>query len=606
MRARSALGALVLAAALLSGVSVAAAQETGDAVSVHDRAVADLWRKVRAKCVVPGLPRLIVDNAGISSRNTLTSPSVRDLLRAKLDAAFDDLFETDTSGWRREIGPADRDVLRAYANADAFGPNPVVDRYRDSYLLVTADVTSDSLGQYFMTLGVRGLGDDAGRCLESSEPMVLPEEEVGDPIVSLDDIFLRAANEMIRRAKGSTTLYLSAEVAGEGTAPDRWTETFIDETRYAIQTASREQLTRNLASEGPAIVVQPDPSQVAPDSQRWEGQVKVERKPDSYRVMVTVAPSGNHITERGRIPPDALPPVPVEQLRDVTYTPSGGKLLQITEDLQVFAGTFQSGTDVDDYGFRLDMPHTVEFDAVSLSGGGDPSFALYGSDGDQVAPLDIVSRSPTLRRYRLDAGIYRLRVQNGAADGEQYRLTARGGVDALLPLLPPGFQLTRIFRDWQVGVAELPDGRRACFAVTIANRWAPLDWRPIRPFIWFLVPDQGSASADAGDIDQRFDVANYYDPQSPIQAAVFGARQQDWPLPITVRNNQLQSLDAGDLMSINSLVGMTRGNTLVINGTTTDGRLSYLEYSLNGYQGAMTEMLANCGRTELRALLIKR
>lgn len=599
---RLALASALLVSAIAGILPAAAASE--EAASIQSVAVRDLWEKVKARCVTPGMAPLVVDNVGISPRNTLASQALRDLMRTKLDAAFSDLFQTERTGIRRELDPADLDVLRAYANADAFGPNKVVDRYRATYLMATADLASDSLGQYLLTLTVRGIGDGEGRCLETSEPVVLPEDQVGDPIVSLDHIFMRAANEMLKRTKGNTTLYLSAEVAGEGTAPSRWTETFVDETRYALQNASREQGTQNLASDGPPIIVQPNASQVSPDSQRWEGQVKIERKRNSYRVLLTVAPNSGHITERGLIPSDALPPIPVEQLEDVEYNTAGGKLIEIGEEQQVFAGTFDEATDIHDYAFRLEVPHYVEIDAARLSGETDPVAALYAMDGSQVEPLKIVTKSQTLRRFRLDAGNYRLRVQNTGGKGSEYRMGVRGADSALYPLLPVGYQLTRVFQDWQVGIGE-QNGQRACFAVTVANRWAPQDWRPIRPFIWFVVPDRTSTEGQDNIINQRFDVANYYDPQSPIQAAVFGSGR-NWPLPIRVRDNQLQSLQDDEVMSLDSLEGMTQGSTLTLNATTADGRLAFLEYSLRGYQAAINEILTVCGRKELRQALIRR
>ncbi|SON56888.1 hypothetical protein HDIA_3347 [Hartmannibacter diazotrophicus] len=594
--------------AVLSGVLAAARPaaadnppplDVGRPTTVQTEAVADLWSKVKASCIRETTPRLIVDNAGLSRNNPYVSDPLRNLMQAKLDAAFDSLFQSEQTGWRREIPPADLTTLRAYVNGEAFGPNPTVDFYRDSYLFTSANVTATPAGQFLLTLKAQGLGG----CAAQSTAFVLPEDQIGDPVESLDSIFARAASEMVRQAKNgkTTVVYLSAEVEGEGEAPARWTESFIDQTRLAVNDARGKMSTKVIGSEQ-VIKVEPVSAEPSSDGEAWNSNIKVERKRNTYRVLVSILLPGQSqdIVERGLISPDSLPPIPVEQLSDATFTGATGKLLILTEEQRSVVGDFANATDVQDYSFRKQAPGVVEFTAAATDGGPDPVVAVYDADGQILD--EIPSRAPITHRFRIGSGIYRLRISNTNRSSAQYQLISREAEESFRPLLPPGAEVKREFRDWQTGEI-FQDGRRACFAITPAERWAPSNWRPIQPYIWFLVPE------DAGDdpllIEQKFDAAVYYDPQSPISGAVFGSGGS-WGIPLSVMNNQVQSLGRGDAMSIESLEGLTQGNLLAIDGMTRDGQVAHVEYSLRGYQAAINEMLSDCGRREMRQLLIRR
>lgn len=591
----------VLAACLVAATTPVGAPALAEGETVQFRAVDDLWGKVRANCDRPD-GGYIVDHFGFPARGGVGSAALRNIQFQKLEAAFSKVLAASGSGGQRaNLKPIEQDELRAHVYGDAFEENAIVDRFRDTYLLATADLVADAKGQYLLSVTVRGLGGSTNGCFEASDLYPLPEEEVGEPVVSLADIFGRAASKMIDRSKGKVTVYLSAEVVGEGQAPGRWTDTFVDEMRYAVQTAREKSSTINLSDSTASILVQPQTTGASPAGERWVSDVKIERKRNAYRVVLTVDPNADYIVEPGLVQPSELPDIPVEQLRDVNYGAGRTKLLNIVGEQQVVLGMLPGATDVQDYGFRLSAPAYVEFD-IAGNPGEPPPLDLYNGSGALVEP--IASRSPTLRRFRLGADTYRLRVRNTKGPRAGYRLSYRGSEQALAPMLPPDFRITRVFRDWQVGIG-FQKGERACFAVTEATRWSPAGWRPIRPFIWFLVPDSKASEASERVINQRFDVAAYYDTSVPLQGHVFG-NKENWSIPIGIRDQQIQSVVGGDIMSLESLEGLTQGTALVLEGATAEQRPAQIEYSLSGYQAAINEILSECNRLDLRAALIRR
>jgi len=607
---RSSMATLLASVACVSA-GMAAAEETVTvpaAVTVEMQAVAALWANVKAGCPESGTARLLVDNAGFGKGNGSVPEAARSLVQTKLDAAYDALFATDTTGWRREIPPADRDTLRRYAAGEAFGPNGTVDKYRDTYLFATADIVPTSDGKYVLSLTARGFPtrDKLSGCSAQSGLFEMPEEQLGDPVERLDAIFDRTAREMMQAAKtGKMTLVaLSAEVTGEGAAPKRWTESFVDEANLAVGTAIEAATTRSVGGTA-RLRVQPADDTTVPEGQdveRWPSRVKIERRHNAYRVFVAVEPPGAQgIYEKGLVTAEALPAVPVDQLQDASGI-GGGKLLTLDEEPREIEAALAHGTDVHEYAFWRDEGGVVEFKVDPTTEADPPVVALYGGDKALIAP-NLSSPTPDIQRYRLEPGIYRLRIQNATKGPLGYTMRARAATHALLPLLRNGQRIVHLYGDWQVG--EAVDGdRRACFARSLATRWAPEGWRPIQPYLWFLA-EADPVPGDRMLIEQTFDRPSYYDLGQPLYAAVFGSKAK-WQIPIGAFGEQIQSRETRDVMSVPSLEGMTQGRTLVIEGTTKDGRLAHVEYSLVGYQAAMNHILTACGRTELRRALIRR
>lgn len=578
------------------------------APSIYDAAVRDLWGKVKANtmCVQPGSPPLLVDNAGISPQNPLASESLRNLVLVKTDSAFDELFKDETSGVRHNFGARDQDTLRNHVNGDAFGDDPLVSRYRSQYLFITSDVRATSTGEQLLIMSAQGLSG----CIARSQAIEFPADQIGEAVEPLDVVFLRTAREMVKRAKGNTAVYLSAEIAGEGVAPPRWTDTFVDFTRHSVQRAEEGGSSQNVALSGHRIRVQPPATAVTPEMERWQTDVKVERWKNSYRLWVSVvSQDGAEVVQRGLISTEELPPVPVEQLEQISTAEGSGTVVSVMDDKQSFAATFVHASDVHEYVMRFDRPYFVEYGVTSDTGRNDPKAALYDPRGKLVheGNLPQSSKATTYRR-KVDAGIYRLRLQNTGKAKAGYLLQLRGSPEALRVAIPFDGRPAQLFRDWYTGTMALPDGTRGCFARSDALRWSPEDWRALRPMIWFAVTEKpANARLDESEqqLEQRLDSALYYDVRRPIRASVF-AERRNWQVPVRAREGQLQVLDGDDIMSFDALQGMTDGDLISLDGETADGRIAHVEYSLRGYQAAINDMLTRCNRKELRIALIRK
>ncbi|MBH0236855.1 hypothetical protein [Methylobrevis albus] len=613
----------VLGTAILPGVSAAQDEDPGAAAvvtspspnpetyefAVQSTIVDDLWRKVRAnsKCFGPGVTQLDVDNGGVPRSNENTSDALRNLLVTKLNAAFDAKFVNDPSGRRFDPPDDEKVILRDRVNGESFDPHPVVDRYRDRYLYTSADVTGTPQGQWLMSVSARGFGG----CAAQSAIYLLPPEVTGRPVEPFDAIFGRLAARILQvvQRREIIFVYLSAEVAGEGTAPVSWTDSFVREAQIAIQ-AEVDRASPLSGEDKPIIKVRRrDEGATAEGAEPWPSDVVVERRQNTYHVYVKVDPPRRRdAVAEGLVSTEALPPMKMEELAPLSYAGAtrslGARVLSMGEDRRTLEARFSAAREAHEYGFQLDRSGVVEIGLRPDGDGEPPTIALFGLDGVPIEP-NMPTQSPLLRRWRLDGpGIFRVKAENRAGANVGYLMTSRVADDAFQPVLGAGTRVTRSFQDWQSGVNE-GDGRRGCFATTVSTGWSPAGWRPVRPSIWFSVEADPAPGTEL-ELTQYFDLARFYHPDGDVVGYVTATAGGGWQLPLSEFDTLLQARQSNGLMQHDALEALTLGQSLRIAGFTADGQPAEVRYSLAGYQAAINEMLTNCGRQELRQALIRR
>lgn len=594
--------ASALAAALAATTALA-----GDAApaTVQTIAVRDLWEKVKRSCAT-GDVRYLVDSVGHSSRDTLVSDALRSLQKAKIDAALDALFLNERSGVRRDFTPEERAAIYRYLDGDAATANGLVQPYLATYLRVSAELIPTSTGGYQLTLTAEGLAQpgEGGGCSVASDPIELPKEEVDDPIVPLADVVLRAVRRLQDQAQGEVVIRTSAEIVGEGSAPTGWTRYLTGKLQEALATEDASRLA------GAVIRIRTDAELSGTGGEVWRAEIQVWRAPDTYEIVISVLPTNaSDFATRGRVLLAELPPVAAADLpqrpMDAGAAPVIGRFLAIAVQAQRFTGGLGKRA-TEDYLFEIAEPHVVEFDARAEDPSSPPpALALHGADGAAVAETMPPARAPTTHRYRIEPGRYRLRLANPGAAALPYVLAVRGGPDALPVLLPAGAALLGEVADWRFGRAADAEGRPACFATTVATAWQPAGWRPIRPYLWFLV-EEGERADSYLRLEQQLDVPAYYDPDRAVTATASGASWQR-AMVLTPAHGQFRSLVPGTTrIDLGFIEGLTQGNALTLDGTTRDGRPARVTFSLRGYQAAINAMLTLCRREDLRRDLIRR
>jgi invasion protein IalB len=223
--------------------------------------------------------------------------------------------------------------------------------------------------------------------------------------------------------------------------------------------------------------------------------------------------------------------------------------------------------------------------------------------------------SPNLSRYRLDPGLYALQI--GARTDADFVLRIRSSDGALAP--EPNGSVVRVVGDWTVGERVRPNGARVCFARTVSNNQTPSDWRLLRPVLEFQVEArfQGrglqGANRDRLEVGQRFDALSHYAQNARFEGLVALPNGRTLPFPLSANREtggveSLRRCDVGggDCLVDETIFFLTQGTAMRITSRTNDGRPSVVDYSLIGYQGAMTTMAALCGDRRIVARMIRR
>jgi hypothetical protein len=269
------------------------------------------------------------------------------------------------------------------------------------------------------------------------------------------------------------------------------------------------------------------------------------------------------------------------------------------------------------YAFQLFRESLVEFDVVKINGK-QISFKpeLFGPNGMPVDSLPPGRARINLRRYRLPAGQYELRVAPEERGTHDFVLASRAASAASMLEFEPIGKLTRRFNDWFAGDRQLEArgpgaaGGKICFAYTQAIEVSPTGWREQRPYIWIAINGDPKIQEIGHFID---DATRYGDPgrvkvsfedQSgalrPLNVKAIKRGESAWFEPAIVNAKGEAILDR------ESVRGYTQGQSIVVEGPTTEGKPAQVRYSLVGYRSAINAAALNCGRRDLAQDLVWR
>src|SRR5262249_21401608 len=161
--------------------------------------------------------------------------------------------------------------------------------------------------------------------------------------------------------------------------------------------------------------------------------------------------------------------------------------------------------------------------------------------------------------------------------------------------------------DWLVAV-DTSNNRKYCWAYTFAKLVSPDGWRAERPVVWLSLQPKITNSVAHG-----FDQARFYDRTARLQASV-KTRGGTLSIPVSVESaeaTQVQTMEAcnvsksGRCISIKGLQGLTKGQDLVLEGTSASGQRSSVTFSLRGYQSAIRQAATLCDNSGIIRNLVK-
>lgn len=571
-------------------------------------AIVDLWRRVGACGAAPS-GGYRIDYAGFDRSEVDIGERQKDLINIKARAALGGVLLGPPAEWRmpgllsEPYDLATRERMRLAVRGDPGIEQASLPPDRASYMLVRALLVPGPDGPMisFQANLLNG-------CQAAATPALLPETLVGEPYVSPEALFDGASLSLWKsRPEGSTALVLSAEIDGEGVAPEEWSRYFSDLLNAGLSQAPGGITLDTFLS---AVPFKVNPQNAGVFDREWQTFVRVREVRRGYQIFIRVDRDDRQaLVQRGLVNPADLPVRAMAGIRGAGAGPfPGATPVRLVRVPQVLQGELPPGSAPRVLSFSLAEESVVELDLRAFAGPMPPRLRIRGVRGPDL-PVPPPVR-PDVVRYRLPAGDHAIRITNPARGPVRFSVAMRAAAGALAPLPPVGSVLLREFADWTVGTDVEEDGTRSCFAFTVADVMEPANWRDQYPVIWFKVVTAGAARHFDYDIEHYFDRARFFARGAPPAAIVSGTGGVRWRLALSGVDGLLVSVNelpgGGLVMSDESLEGLTRGSRLVLTGATPAGRPGRIEYSLRGYQAAINAMLGECGRDDLRRRLVRR
>ncbi|WP_332682905.1 hypothetical protein [Bosea sp. (in: a-proteobacteria)] len=454
---------------------------------------------------------------------------------------------------------------------------------------------------------LQAIGRRDYQCSPSVGPVSVPANLVGEIYKRAENIFADAAREVWRRTRGSVPLVLSASLPNGTSLDPQLPDYFQRLMEKAIDDARRTAPEESVGNPTQVPVISPMEAS-AEATELWAASVIVVPRPNGYHLSINVRRKDETaVFSDGLVSTDDLPAMqwaalgPSSSVRAVVPR-LGAAPLRLN-------GRVAGGRGFQEYAFSVGRESYVEVDIPTTSVPGVQKalkLDVFGARNIPLKTIHIVNPSrPNLRRYRLPAGQYTIRVASGAQTEQSYQLRARA-VDTTDMLLPeaPG-RLIRQFQNWYASVVEDPrTGRRTCYAYTAAVEAGPLNWREQAPFILLSAQSEGS-----GEIQHLIEDKRFYRPGAPFEAMIDdGGAMRELNASATATGNFIRPTKQGSngqpILDMDAVAGYNRGTKLEINGITPDGRPAHVVYSLRGYQAAVNAMSLECGRRDLANALV--
>lgn len=563
-------------------------------------AAKELWRQVNAQCGPLRTPVLVGTASLPVSVQAFTKDQGNNLMQ-QVHAAFSRLDGLKMAPFG-DIG-ALIEVKGAgmLSNANAGDIEAILDKVE-----IVIRATGQRVGPN-THFSLQAIGRHGYECSPSVGPVSVPAHLVGEIYKRTENIFAEAARDVFERTRGSVPLVLTARLPNGTSLDPALPDYFARLMEKAIGHAGKTTDRISIGNPTQVPVVSPAEAPNDPEK-RWDAAVVVEPRSNGYHVSINVRRKDmTSVFSDGLVAIDDLPALQWAALgpssrRSVSAPRLGATPIRID-------GRVEGGRSMQQFAFSLGRESYVEVDIPTTSVRGPHPALPVDVLGPNQAPLKTIHIAnpsrPNLRRYRLPAGQYTIRVASSGPMRQDYQLRARA-VDSTTMLQPeaPG-RLIRRFQDWYASVAEDPrTGRRTCYAYTAAIEAGPGNWREQAPFILLQAHSDGS-----GELQHLIEDKRYYKPGAPFEAVV---NEGGVPRPLnagaTATGNFIRPTKQGSngqpILDMDAVAGYNKGTTIEITGTTPDGRPAHVVYSLQGYRAAVNAMSLECGRRDLANALV--
>jgi len=561
-----------------------------------------LWQRIQQQCNPQKWPVVIGIASRPATRDAFTTDQGNNIMQ-QIRAAFSNIPGVSMAPW------LDMDPIKGIVDTGVLD-NPMAGDNKEQLSKIQIEIKA--FGQKVGSaarFNLSAQGWNGYDCSPSLDPFIVSQEFIGEEYASTDQIFTKvAANVWQESVDTSNPLTLSVRMLSGLPVSAGWQEFFADKMRRALSKQNAEEKeTRVRAERHVSLVIAHDPSGI--EDRRWDGMVTVDPRPTGYRISVSISRKNTTpISEDGMVTLDELPTMQQwaalgpSQRRSAPTPRLGEAPLRIN-------GELDGGRAMQLYPFAVARESYVEIDIPTGSvRGSNPALPVdvLGPNNAPLRTIHIVNPSrPNLRRYRLAAGEYTIRVAGSGPSRQEFQLRARA-VDTTGMLAPeaPG-RLLRRFQDWFASVAEDPrTGRRTCFAYTGAVEAGPGNWREQAPFILLQAQSDGN-----GAIQHLIEDKRYYKPGAPFEVMVNeGSAQRRLNAAPKPDGNFIRpekpGSDGKPILDMDAVAGYNRGTTIEITGTIPDGRPAHVVYSLQGYRAAVNAMSLECGRRDLANALV--
>ncbi|MGL4242582.1 MAG: hypothetical protein ACRCTI_15840, partial [Beijerinckiaceae bacterium] len=417
------------ALALAAGAAVASAQGTTSAFEGFSQAdpvnsaAREVMRLVHEKCGTSGR-KLQVGVASLPIEYQAFTRDQGNHIMNQVHAAFSRLPDVSLIPFR-DVG-----AIEELRNVGMTTSGNAGDAER---LINQADIIVRATGQKVgrnINFQLTATGRKQLECIVSTPVIELPPSLVGEVYVPAEKIFDATALELWRRSRGVNQIAVDAVSASGGSLDPHLPGHFTRQMSAAV--SRMEQFATESLGTKTELVVLPR-REASPDrTQRWDADVVVEPRGNGYRLMIEAKRQNTTaINQYGLIMADELPSLRRSDLvrqasmirtpAPAQARPSGAARAQRAPGDAAVLSITSTPTRVQDsiddlageqrYAFQLFRESFVEFDVVKL-GAKQIAFKpeLFGANGMPVDSFPPGRARINLRRYRLPAGQYELRV----------------------------------------------------------------------------------------------------------------------------------------------------------------------------------------------------
>lgn len=602
MRALSKRGVLFsapIAAVLLFTVPFPRAEAQGavEAPSQSDPVLVNarkLWDRIKTRCAAAPDQGLHIGIVGFELDDTSIHDRVKDQLNIWLAAAFNDFIQADATSTvmnmrsRAELGVGGRPDDDRYRTGDAA-------KRRDQTINLRIHAGGVPYGRGY-SLNLKAVGTNGLACNEYIDKFDVPKDQFIEPIVTEDQLLLRAAIHVLKQSRGEQQqkIWLRSSLPDLSPAPDIWNEAMarafgrsVDKARDIVQLLERTN-----------VAVEPTVNYSEPKD--WRSRLVIDPNlPEGARIEVEVQPpegsSGGATNFDGLINRDRLPPLPTKSTKELPLS---------TESARRFEVGFTTGERRREFLFSLPRSIALEVDLEEPGSEVPPAVGVLDTRGTIVAPAEEGGgrKHPLRRRWRLPEGHYSLWFESRSPLAARFVARVRASFDSL----EKEFDFlgeTRAKSDdwWNVLVEE--GGQKKCLAFTSAKEISPSNLRIERPFLAFRM------GYGKDEIEQHTDSISSWRHPAMVEVSLVTKRSREPVNKVIVKDDirivePCEENPTESCINANMLVRLNQSSQLTIEGLAMDGSRGRVVYSLKGYKKAVAMMANDCNQPKIADKLV--